>query len=69
VCTGCAVTASFVWKTKYFYDESNLEEFRGVYNEMPLYRKIFENKLLAAGLLVVLGVFLFTMLVAVVGLV
>jgi restriction endonuclease Mrr len=67
ICTGCAVTESFVWKTKYFYDESNLEEFRDMYEEMPFYRKILENKLLAAGLLAVLGVFLLTLLIAVVG--
>jgi len=52
VCTGCAVTESFVWKTKYFYDESNLEEFKAMYDEMPLYRKLLENKLLTGGVLI-----------------
>jgi restriction endonuclease Mrr len=52
ICTGCAVTESFVWKTKYFYDESNLEEFRDMYDEMPFYRKILENKLLTGGVLI-----------------
>jgi restriction endonuclease Mrr len=46
------VTESFVWKTKYFYDESNLEEFRDMYDEMPFYRKILENKLLTGGVLI-----------------
>ena len=49
VCTGCAVTERFAFKTKYFYDEDNLEAFRKEYAAMPFYRKPFENKPLVAG--------------------
>jgi restriction endonuclease Mrr len=60
VCTGCAVTERFALKTKYFYDEANLEAFREEYAEMPMHRKAMENRLLAGGgvvamLLVVVG--------------
>jgi len=48
ICTGCAVTERFALKTKYFYDEENLEAFRGEYAEMPVYRKALENPPLAA---------------------
>ena len=47
VCTGCAVTNRFALKTKYFYDEENLESFRAEYAVMPFYEKIMENTLLA----------------------
>jgi restriction endonuclease Mrr len=57
------VTESFVWKTKYFYDESNLEEFRNTFDEMPLYRKVLENKLLAAVLLVGIGLLLISLII------
>ncbi|MEM4782039.1 MAG: restriction endonuclease [Halalkalicoccus sp.] len=49
VCTGCAVTERFALKTKYFYDEDNLEAFREEYAAMPLHEKAMENKLLAGG--------------------
>jgi len=60
VCTGCAVTERFALKTKYFYDEGNLEAFREEYTDMPIHEKAMENKLLAgasvvAALLVVIG--------------
>ncbi|WP_123538903.1 restriction endonuclease [Halosimplex salinum] len=60
VCTGCAVTERFALKTKYFYDEDNLEAFREEYTDMPIHKKAMENKLLAGGsvvatLLVVVG--------------
>ena len=60
VCTGCAVTERFALKTKYFYDEENLEAFREEYADMPLHEKVMENKLLVGGsvvtvFLVVLG--------------
>jgi restriction endonuclease Mrr len=60
VCTGCAVTERFALKTKYFYDEDNLERFREEYADMPLHEKAMENKLLAGGsvvatLLVIIG--------------
>ncbi|WP_123624235.1 restriction endonuclease [Halorubrum sp. CSM-61] len=53
VCTGCAVTERFALKTKYFYDEENLETFREEYDAMPLHEKAMENKLLAGGSVVV----------------
>ncbi|QAU11377.1 restriction endonuclease (plasmid) [Halorubrum sp. BOL3-1] len=49
VCTGCAVTERFALKTKYFYDEENLEAFREEYAAMPLHEKAMENKPLAGG--------------------
>lgn len=49
VCTECAVTERFALKTKYFYDEDNLEAFREEYAAMPLHEKAMENKLLAGG--------------------
>ena len=60
VCTGCAVTERFALKTKYFYDDGNLEAFREEYTDMPIHEKAMENKLLAgasvvAALLVVIG--------------
>jgi restriction endonuclease Mrr len=55
VCTGCAVTERFALRTKYFYDEANLEAFREEYAAMPFYRKPFENKpLVASGFLTAL---------------
>ena len=64
VCTGCAVTERFAFKTKYFYDAENRDAFRERYEAMPVYEKAAENALLAAGaiglaalvVLVVLGV-------------
>jgi len=60
VCTGCAVTERFALKTKYFYDEENLEAFREEYANMPIHEKAMENTLLVGGgivttLLVILG--------------
>jgi restriction endonuclease Mrr len=60
VCTGCAVTERFALKTKYFYDEENLEAFREEYAEMPIHEKAMENKPLVGGglvatLLVIVG--------------
>ncbi|EJN57771.1 restriction endonuclease [Halogranum rubrum] len=52
ICTGCAVTESFMWSTKYFYDESNRETFKAEYEAMPIHRKFGENPALAAGLVV-----------------
>jgi len=49
VCTGCAVTERFALKTKYFYDEENLETFREEYADMPIYEKAMENKILVGG--------------------
>jgi len=47
VCTGCAVTDRFALKTKYFYDEENLEAFSEEYADMPIHEKAMENKWLA----------------------
>lgn len=52
VCTGCGVTERFALKTKYFYDEDNLEAFREEYEAMPIYRKPLENIPLVVGSLV-----------------
>ena len=54
------MTERFALKTKYFYDDQNLEAFRAEYAEMALYEKAMENKWLAGGsvvatLLVVVG--------------
>jgi len=49
VCTGCAVTERFALKTKYFYDDDNLESFRREYEAMALHEKAMENKPLAVG--------------------
>jgi restriction endonuclease Mrr len=46
VCTGCAITGSFMLKTNYFYDEENLETFRERYAAMPFHQKIRENSIL-----------------------
>jgi hypothetical protein len=57
VCTGCAVTDRFALKTKYFYDEENLEAFRQEYAAMGPHEKAMENTVLAGGsLLIVFGV-------------
>ena len=57
VCTGCAVTETFFFRTKYFYDETNREQFRERYEAMPVHEKAMENRPLAAllAVLVVLG--------------
>ncbi len=52
ICTGCAVTDRFALKTKYFYDESNLEAFREEYATMSIHEKLMENKPLFGALLV-----------------
>jgi len=54
VCTGCAVTERFAFKTKYFYDEENRDAFREQYASMPFYEKAMENTPLAVGAVVVL---------------
>jgi restriction endonuclease Mrr len=63
VCTGCAVTERFAFKTKYFYDDENRVTFREEYDAMPFYEKAQENTALAVGatavaVLVVLGALL-----------
>jgi len=58
ICTGCAVTERFALKTKYFYDEQNLEAFREEYAAMPIHEKAMENRLLTAGGVVTVAVLL-----------
>jgi restriction endonuclease Mrr len=52
VCTGCAVTGQFFLSTKYFYDETNREQFREQYEAMALHEKAMENPPLVAGVVV-----------------
>ncbi len=63
VCTGCAVTDRFALKTKYFYDEENLDAFREAYSEMGPLEKATENPTVAGGgllvVLILVGVTLF----------
>jgi restriction endonuclease Mrr len=54
VCTGCAVTESFMWSTKYFYDEENVDAFRSEYEQMPIHRKVRENTVITAGLVLLM---------------
>jgi restriction endonuclease Mrr len=49
VCTGCAVTETFFFKTKYFYSERNRDQFRTEYEQMPVHEKAMENKPFVAG--------------------
>jgi restriction endonuclease Mrr len=49
VCTGCAMTEKFAFKTKYFYNEENLEAFREEYAAMRFHQKAMENPMLAGG--------------------
>lgn len=67
VCTGCAVTERFAFKTKYFYDDSNLDAFREEYAEMPFYKKAMENPRLTAGIVLVFILALIGLLVSVGG--
>lgn len=54
VCTGCAITKRFAFKTKYFYDEDNLKEFGQEYQQMPIHERSMENKPLVAGVLTII---------------
>ncbi|TKX73079.1 restriction endonuclease [Halorubrum sp. GN11_10-6_MGM] len=67
VCTGCAVTERFAFKTKYFYDEANRDAFREEYDAMPFYEKAMENTPLAVGVLVLTVLLLLGLLVSVGG--
>ncbi len=53
MCTGCAVTDRFVLKTKYFYNEENLQAFREQYAAMSVFQKAQENRLLAGGIVLI----------------
>jgi restriction endonuclease Mrr len=68
VCTGCAVTERFALKTKYFYDEENLEAFREKYESMAIHEKAMENPLLLGGSAVTILVLLFGILALIAGL-
>lgn len=63
ICTGCAVTETFLFSTKYFYDEANLEAFREEYAEMPIHEKAMENPQLVAGATLILFGSVFGLLV------
>jgi restriction endonuclease Mrr len=52
VCTGCAVTERFALKTKYFYDEENVEAFRKEYAHMAIHEKAMENTPLVGAVVV-----------------
>ena len=52
VCTGCAVTGQFFFRTKYFYDEDNRAAFRERYEAMPIHEKAMENKPLVVAVVV-----------------
>jgi restriction endonuclease Mrr len=61
ICTGCAVTARFGLRKRYFFDEANRDAFRETYNAMAPARKVRENwpwiataTLVLIGLLVIL---------------
>jgi restriction endonuclease Mrr len=59
-CDSHIETERLALKTKYFYDEENLEAFREEYADMPIHEKAMENKWLAGGsavttLLVLIG--------------
>lgn len=64
VCTGCAVTERFFLKTKFFYDEANLDTFRDEYEAMPIHKKATENRPLVATVAVTLLVAVFSLLIA-----
>ena len=57
------MTERFALKTKYFYDEENLEAFREEYAAMPIHEKAMENKLLAGGGVVATLLFVIGLLV------
>jgi restriction endonuclease Mrr len=64
VCTGCAVTERFALRTKYFYDQENLETFREQYAEMPIHERAMENKPLVGGGVVATVLLVVTLLVS-----
>jgi len=68
VCTGCAVTERFALKTKYFYDETNRDEFRTKYDAMPFYKKAMENTIPAVGAVLLVTIVLLGLLASVGGL-
>jgi restriction endonuclease Mrr len=68
VCTGCAVTDQFAFKTKYFYDESNRNAFQAKYDAMPFYEKAMENTPLAVSVVILAAVILLGVLISVGGL-
>lgn len=46
VCTDCAIKEHFFMSKKYFKNKINLEEFIEIYNKMPFYMKLLENKII-----------------------
>ncbi len=43
-----------MWSTKHFYDSENLDTFRAEYEQMPVHRKVRENIVVTAGLVLLL---------------
>lgn len=43
ICTNCSVKETFFFSTKHFYNEENRDQFNGAYEQMPLYRRAWEN--------------------------
>ena len=39
-------------KQRHFYDEDNLQQFKQQYQELPIYKRLFENKALAYSLII-----------------
>jgi len=68
VCTGCAVTKRFAFKTKYCYDEANRDSFQEEYEAMPFYEKAMENTRLAVSVVVLVVLVLLGVLASVGGL-
>ena len=68
VCTGCAVTERFAFKTKYFYDDENRDAFREEYESMAFYEKAMENTPLAVGAVCVVALVLLGVLLSIGGL-
>ncbi|RNJ26346.1 restriction endonuclease [Halosegnis longus] len=52
VCTGCAVTDRFAFRTKYFYSEANRDAFAAEYDAMAVHEKAQENVPAAIGAVV-----------------
>ena len=62
VCTGCAVTESFFFAEKHFFDAANADAFREEYESMPFYRKALENPILA-GVIVTVALLVVSLLI------
>jgi len=61
------VSGRFMLQTNHFYSEADLARFRTAYAAMPPHRKLAENRLLAAGSVVVALLLAVLVLAVVVG--